>query len=333
MTAPKKAPAFQFYASAWLASASVTRMEPEVEGTYLRLLCHQWQLHVAEEGELLPIDPAEVRRLTKLDVKQWATAWTRLEKHFPQFDGGRANPTLLAVWEERNAFVRGRRANGGAGGRPKKETKTEPTGNHVVSSRLSPPEPTAKRDESSVVCSLRSDTTPAADAASPSVSLGSFQPLFDELCAAGLPHEVLALEVLVLGLGAGALAAIGAIHAIASGMHVIRSERTGRAADAADVMQALADMAANGDKWNVNRFRGYVGRVVNQPPQPPSTEEREAARLAKQIAEVAKLPPLEPDTPEQAAARAKAREEAMARFKAEFRRQNPAEEPIAQAVA
>lgn len=151
-----------------------------------------------------------------------------------------------------------------------------------------------------------------------------------ELQAAALPHERLALNQLLGEVersrpGSG-YNVIGSIHAVASGMHVIRSERTGRAANAADCMQAVAEMFANGEKWNISRWRGYVGRIVNQPPQPPSAEEREAARLAKQVAAVAQTEIL-PDTPEQAETRRLAREAALASFRAQFHRTNAGDAP------
>ena len=100
MPSPKRQPAFQFYAAAWINSASVEMMPPEVEGTYIRLLCRQWLT-----GEL-PLDPARLRMLTKLSVPQWRKAWPLLEEHFPITAGGtgRQNPTLASVQREREEF-------------------------------------------------------------------------------------------------------------------------------------------------------------------------------------------------------------------------------------
>lgn len=196
------------------------------------------------------------------------------------------------------------------------------------------PLPTAQREHGSSTPVTTSITATAsiadavaADAAS---SAPGFRDQLDELRAAALPHERLALDQLLGEVEYSRPGAIynviGSIHAVASGMHVLRSVLTGRTANAADCMQAVAEMFANGEKWNISRWRGYVGRIVNQPPQPPSAEEREAARLAKQVAAVAQTEIL-PDTPEQAEARRLAREAALASFRAQFHRTNAGDAP------
>lgn len=178
MPSPKRPPAFQFYADAWLGSVSVETMSASVEGTYIRLLARQWKAHLA--GELLPRDPKVLRLLTKLSPGEWAKAWPVLEKHFPSSGEGRANPTLQGVWQERLEFVENARTNGRKGGRPAiahgplarpsgrlpEETKeTEPiTGQEPNPSRFG--NPTPNRNGTSVVCGLDTDTPPtAADAA------------------------------------------------------------------------------------------------------------------------------------------------------------------------
>lgn len=209
-------------------------------------------------------------------------------------------------------------------------------GGGTVPARCSPvvPLPPAQRepDSSTPVTTSITATASIADAvaADAASSAPGFRDQLAELLDAALKHEAIALESLLNEqdrIRPGSVySVIGSIHAVASGMHVICSERTGRAANAADCMQAVAEMFANGERWNISRWRGYVGRIVNQPPQPPSAEEREAARLAKEVAAVAKVE-LTPDTPEQAEARARARAEAMARFREQFRRTNPEEPP------
>lgn len=113
MAAPKRQPAFQFYPSAWFSSLQVTTMSAEEEGTYIRLLGHQWI------SRTLPVDPKELQRLTKLTPAQWKKAWQKLEQQFPlTADGkGRANLTLESVRDEREAFIESRRVNGAAGGK------------------------------------------------------------------------------------------------------------------------------------------------------------------------------------------------------------------------
>lgn len=195
-----------------------------------------------------------------------------------------------------------------------------------------PPSPQQEHGSSTPVAVTVTSTSTgtgavAADAAS---SAPGFRDQLAELLDAALKHEAIALESLLNEqdrIRPGSVySVIGSIHAVASGMHVIRSERTGRAANAADCMQAVAEMFANGERWNISRWRGYVGRIVNQPPQPPSAEEREAARLARQVATVAQVE-LPPDTPEQAEARRIAREAALASFRAQFHRTNPGDAP------
>mgnify|MGYP006946107908 FL=1 len=212
-------------------------------------------------------------------------------------------------------------------------------GASTVPPRCSPvvPLPTAQREHGSSTPVTTSITATAsiadavaADAASPAPG-AAFAGQLAELQAAALPHERLALDQLLGEVEQSRPGAvynvIGSIHAVASGMHVLRSERTGRAANAADCMQAVAEMFANGERWNISRWRGYVGRLVNAPPQPPSAEEREAARLAKEVAAVAQVE-LPPDTPEQAEARRLAREAALASFRAQFHRTNAGEAPV-----
>ncbi len=102
MPVPKRPPAFLFYPDAWFGSVAVEMMPPEVEGTYIRLLARQW-LAVS-----LPADPSMLRRLTKLDEKQWKAAWPLLEPHFPLLENAQArqNPTLHALHIEREEFLR-----------------------------------------------------------------------------------------------------------------------------------------------------------------------------------------------------------------------------------
>lgn len=102
MPVPKRPPAFPFYPDAWFGSVPVETMPPDVEGTYIRLLARQW-LAVS-----LPADPALLRRLTKLDEKEWKAAWPLLEPHFPLTEDGtaRQNPTLHALHIEREEFLK-----------------------------------------------------------------------------------------------------------------------------------------------------------------------------------------------------------------------------------
>jgi hypothetical protein len=101
MPKASKSPAFMFYPSLWLTSTAVELMPPEVEGTYIRLLCRQWI------AVTLPVDPSAIRLLTKLTPTQWRKAWPLLEPHFPLTEEGtgRQNATLNGVRSERQAYL------------------------------------------------------------------------------------------------------------------------------------------------------------------------------------------------------------------------------------
>lgn len=172
MASPKRPPAFQFYADAWLGSVSVETMPAAVEGTYIRLLARQWKAHLA--GEVLPKDPSVLRLLTKLTPPEWKKAWVHLEKHFPVHGEGRANRTLAAVWQDRVDFVERARTNGRNGGRPQSEPEANRPRNPKGTEKGTQKEPNPSRvgtpdgnpdgnpDGTSVVCGLGTDTPPTA---------------------------------------------------------------------------------------------------------------------------------------------------------------------------
>lgn len=144
-----------------------------------------------------------------------------------------------------------------------------------------------------------------------------------ELREAGLPHEQLALDIVLAMVRPEArYTVIGELYAIASGQHVLRGESSGRPAGVSDVMRALSEFANSSAPWRVPLFRGFVRRLLDRPAEPPTAEEREAARLERDLAaqasrlQIVRADP--PESPEEKAARARRREEAMARFKADF---------------
>lgn len=164
---------------------------------------------------------------------------------------------------------------------------------------------------------VRAPEAPHRPAASGRVA---YQAQLDELLAAGMPHERAALQALVHGHPNPDVLVLE-LHATASGLHVIRGANTGRAADIADVMRAVAEMAAAAKPFNVSLFRGFVRRVADRPPEPASAEEREAARLAREIAARQPAVDVEPPRTQEELDRLRVqREEAMARFRAEFHR-------------
>lgn len=153
----------------------------------------------------------------------------------------------------------------------------------------------------------------------------AYQQQLDELLAAGLPHERAALHALVRHHPSPDVLVLE-LHATASGLHVIRGQHSGRAADVTDVMRAVAEMAAAAKPFSVSLFRGFVRRVADRAPEPPSAEEREAARLAKQIAAMQPAVPVEaPRSAEEIEQLRAQREAAMAAFRAEFHKYNPKE--------
>jgi len=145
----------------------------------------------------------------------------------------------------------------------------------------------------------------------------AYQQQLDELRAAGLPHEQAALDALIAGSVAPDLVVLE-LHATASGMHVIRGPHTGRSADVADVMRAVAEMAVSNKAFNVSLFRGFVRRVVDRPPEPPSAEEREQKKLAAKLAATPSVVIEPPRSHEEIEASRAKREAAMAMFRAEF---------------
>lgn len=151
-------------------------------------------------------------------------------------------------------------------------------------------------------------------------------PLFAEweqtLFAAALPHEAAALE-LICSRGFRP-AIIGELYAIASGQHLVRGEHSAREATASDVMRAVSEYACKGrPEWNQSYFRGVVRRILDRPPEPPDAAQREQERLAREVARaVPSLVSERARTPEELEAARVRREEAMAKFRAEYKRNN-----------
>ncbi len=171
---------------------------------------------------------------------------------------------------------------------------------------------------------------------SPVVPPAAYASQLAELEAAALPHEKLALDTLIAG-HPQPYALVFELHACASGMHgPIRGVSTGRTADVADVMRAVAEMAANGHAFSVKLFRGYLRRIADRPPEPASADERATAKLQAEIerrapaeltrgertadGSIVPVPIATEDTPEAKEARRVAREAAMAAFRAGQRR-------------
>ncbi len=140
------------------------------------------------------------------------------------------------------------------------------------------------------------------------------------LFAAAQPHEVAALEHLARTGFRPAI--IGELYAIATGHHVVRGEHNPRAADASDVMRAVAELACKPARdWDQSYFRGCVRRVIDRPPEPPDAETREQLRLERAARALPTASLIEtPRTPAEIEAGRARREQAMQHFRNEARK-------------
>lgn len=111
-----------------------------------------------------------------------------------------------------------------------------------------------------------------------------------KLVAAGQPHEAAALYLLVKGHPQPA-AVVCELYALATGKHPVRGKTTGRLADIADVMRAVAEFATKGKPFDVPYFRGFLRRVIDRPPEPATAEERQAAKIQAELDKLAALEP------------------------------------------
>lgn len=354
MATPKRIPSFQMYAHAWLGSLSVEMMPPEVEGTYIRLLCKLWVALTQGEGSILPTDPKRIRVLTKLSEAQWKKAWPLLEPHFPVTDDGdgRVNPTLLAVWREREAFAVKQRANGESGGRPPKNPHKPPT-----KAKRNPEETQAFPDqnpsESSVSVSgtaiphptdvgypLSAPENPALrlETASEPPPRLALRAQYDELCAVALPYQRAALDYL-LSRTALPDTLVGMVHAIGVGMQPVHSDDGATLAGIEHTMLAVAEMATKyyddpAKKFSRRLLEECVRFVVNQKPKPTADDERKAATQLRLVAPTLRFD--EPETPEDAAEAARQRRAALRDMWLKLGSTDKAklyEEPAAEAVA
>lgn len=135
------------------------------------------------------------------------------------------------------------------------------------------------------------------------------------LRAMASPSELLAFDLLLSPLKQRRLSAVEAICAIAAGHRKHRVVGKDRVAGPADVMRAAAEMAVNGDAWNIDLFRGYVRRLVNRPEDTLAETECRAVRVG-QMAHAQDLPAPPSETPEQIQARRAASREALQGFRA-----------------
>ena len=110
MSKPMAMDGFTLWATDWLSSASIMQMTAAGEGAYIRLLCWQWQ------GESLPADERELRRLSRLSDDEWEENAEALLACLPLSpDGRRRNIKLERERNRRAEFVAQQRARGKKG--------------------------------------------------------------------------------------------------------------------------------------------------------------------------------------------------------------------------
>lgn len=96
-----KPPAFQFYPKDYMSDEHVQLMSLAQEGTYLRLLCHQWL-----EGSV-PDDVGALARLCRVSRGVMVKLWPGVHECFPALEGqaGRlANPRMERDRQRLTAF-------------------------------------------------------------------------------------------------------------------------------------------------------------------------------------------------------------------------------------
>ncbi len=127
----KKEPTFPFYYSDWLGSSKRAMMSPTLRAAYVDLLCHQW----ADDTCSLPDDPEVLGNLSGL-LDVWLTSGCTIlrdcfPKH-PRLKARVANPRLLAIRQERDAFIKKSRTGGqnSAKARAAKPKPTKTSGNN-----------------------------------------------------------------------------------------------------------------------------------------------------------------------------------------------------------
>ena len=151
-----------------------------------------------------------------------------------------------------------------------------------------------------------------------------------QLFALASPEERLAFDVLFGPLESYRPAAVAMVCAIAARQENHRVVGRHRVAGPADVLRAAAQMAANGQAWNADLYRGYVKRLCNRPEQDAQADTEQRARRVVDVATQRNIPVPPPETEEQRAARRAASEQAMEAWRAQY---HSASGPLAGAVA
>lgn len=126
---------FPFFAKDWLSSAAVSRMLPEQEGAYIRLLAIMWVASGDTEPHL-PNDDAALAQMSRLG-KRWKKLGQLIRAQFVERDGLLYNEVLSEVWQEQQgrhakAVDRARKAGKASGQRRanNKPTPSSPQANY-----------------------------------------------------------------------------------------------------------------------------------------------------------------------------------------------------------
>ena len=272
MPKASKSPAFQFYASDWLTSTAVEMMPPEVEGTYVRLLCRQWL------AVTLPADPAVLRSLTKLSPAQWKKAWPVLAPHFPLVDGGagRQNPQLQGVRADREQYLQQSAEAGKKGAKKRWGEDRVPYSHPIATPMGSPSEPQWGQDDSGsgsgsgVTTSLIPE-----DGVIPS-------PTPDAVKAWVAPHGHAALDALFAVVSEPAVW-VGSFRSWASGMGLNHNRPASPARLAAAVQEFVA-MGKHRESGgpSLRYLRGFVENAKDTPAATPARQS-DAEHKAEQL--------------------------------------------------
>lgn len=127
-----KSPAWSMYAKDWLSSEDVTRMPPQAEGLYIRLLNLSW------DNEGLPTEPEAVKELAGLKYARcWKTAWPPVRRKFVERNGRLVN--LRQEKEREKQRMRAKQAQAAADARWEEERRLASIKDASVYADASPP--------------------------------------------------------------------------------------------------------------------------------------------------------------------------------------------------
>lgn len=102
----ERSPAFLLYTSDWLASASVLALSLELQGAYMRLLCHAWDDSGISDPAASPEAMAGLGRLLGVSTRKAKAIWRGIQHLWVPGESGRlVNPRQEKVRADRMAKV------------------------------------------------------------------------------------------------------------------------------------------------------------------------------------------------------------------------------------